>query len=281
MPCISARALQCAAAGQEFYRENTVIPRSLRPPPKSQDLCYPEHTDQTGRLEPVIDILHQIDQIGADAIIVSDLGLAHIARRLFPRLRLHASTQMGSIIPAGLRAIERLGFSRAVVARELTLDELRTVRASTALELEAFVHGALCYCLSGYCLASSFLGGASGNRGRCTQVCRRKFAGGGGQGYYFSARDLSLVDFVPCFRELGIAALKIEGRMKSASYAYTVVSAFRMLLDGTCSVDRARELLEQDLCRPKTVFFLNGLKQPGVIDATRSGVGRRLGKVLT
>ena len=80
--------------------------------------------------------------------------------------------------------------------------------------------------------------------------------------------------------KLGIAALKIEGRMKSASYAYTVVSAFRMLLDGTCSVDRARELLEQDLCRPKTVFFLNGLKQPGVIDATRSGVGRRLGKVL-
>ncbi len=231
-------------------------------------------------LEPVIHALYQVDQIGVDAVIVADLGLIRIARQTFPRLRLHASTQMAVHNSPGVAAVGRLGCSRAVVARELTMEELSAIRASASIELELFVHGALCYGISGLCLASSFLGGASGNRGRCTQVCRRKFAASSGRGYYFSPRDLSLVDFVPRLRGLGIAALKIEGRMKNEAYVATVVNAYRKLLDGELSPDSARELLAGDLCRPKTTFYLGGSAQRGVIDATRSGVGRSMGRIL-
>jgi putative protease len=230
-------------------------------------------------LEGVVHTLYQIDQLGVDAAIVADLGLIRIARQQFPRLRLHASTQAAVHNSAGAGAMQRLGCSRAVVARELTFEELRAMQDSAAIELEVFVHGALCYCISGLCLASSFLGGASGNRGRCTQACRRKFGTGTGQGYYFSPRDLSLADFLPHLRKLGIAALKIEGRMKNAAYVYKTVSAYRRLLDGDTSPAPA-ELLDQDLCRPKTSFFFKGREQPGVIDAIRSGVGRSLGHIL-
>jgi putative protease len=230
-------------------------------------------------LEPVVHTLYQVDQVGADAAIVADLGLIRIARRSFPGLRLHASTQMAVHNSAGIAAIERLGCSRAVVARELTFEELRAMQASSRIGLEVFVHGALCYCLSGLCLASSFLGGASGNRGRCTQACRRKFETGTGQGFYFSPRDLSLADFLPRLSKLGIAALKIEGRMKNAAYVYKTVSGYRRLLDGDTSRTPG-ELLDQDLCRPKTSSFFKGREQAGVIDATRSGVGSSLGKIL-
>ncbi len=122
-----------------------------------------------------VDFLYQIEQIGVDAVIVQDMGIARIAAAEFPRLRLHASTQTAVHNSAGADACRRLGFRRVVLARELTLAEIGTICAASKIEVEVFVHGALCYSISGECLASSFFGGSSGNRGRCTQVCRRAF----------------------------------------------------------------------------------------------------------
>jgi len=237
-------------------------------------------------LEPVIHTLYQLEQTGVDALIVADRGVIDIARKNFPGLRLHASTQMVVHNSAGARAAARLGLRRAVLSRELTLEEIRSIKKQAAIELEVFAHGALCYSISGLCLASSFLGGSSGNRGRCTQVCRRKFACGANRGalaggYYFSPNDLCAVSFVPELTGAGVAALKIEGRMKNAAYVYTVVSAYRKVIDGNITVEEARTLLEGDLGRKKTSLFIGGVRDTGIITAAiRSGVGEIIGSVV-
>ena len=234
-------------------------------------------------LGPVIHTLYQIEQIGVDALIVADAGVIDIAHRHFPRMRLHASTQMAVHNSAGVRAAQNLGLRRAVLSRELTLEEIGTIQKRAAIELEVFIHGALCYSISGLCLASSFLGGSSGNRGRCTQVCRRKFKTGTGaaQGF-FSPNDLCAFECVPQLMAMGIAGLKIEGRMKSAAYVFTAVDAYRRLIDGEISIEKARELSARDLARKKTTLFLLGAAgQSGVIDAaTRSGIGEYIGTVV-
>ncbi len=232
-------------------------------------------------LEPVIHALYQLEQIGVDAVIVTDAGIIDMARKHFPRMCLHASTQMAVHNSAGVRAAQSLGLRRAILSRELTLEEIRSIKKQAAIELEVFVHGALCYSISGICLASSFLGGSSGNRGRCTQVCRRKFRTETGAGYFFSPNDLSAIGFLPQVIELGIAGLKIEGRMKGPEYVYTVVNAYRKVIDGTISVDEARELLQHDLARGKTSLFLGSVHQSGIIEAAaRSGVGELIGTVM-
>jgi U32 family peptidase len=232
-------------------------------------------------LKPVIHALYQCEQIGVDALIVADRGVIDIARRYFPRLRLHASTQMAVHNAAGARAALRLGLKRAVLSRECTLDEVRTIKKTTAEELEAFVHGALCYSISGLCLASSYLGGSSGNRGRCTQVCRRKFFSGTGKGgCYFSPNDLCAVSRLPELVSAGVDALKIEGRMKNAAYVFTVVSAYRKAIDAQINVEEAQKLLADDLGREKTTLVLDGMRSPGIISASaRSGVGEPVGTV--
>jgi U32 family peptidase len=232
-------------------------------------------------LEPVIHTLYQLEQIGVDALIVADCGLIDIARKHFPRLRLHASTQMTIHNSAGVHMAQRLGLKRVILSRECTLDEIGSIKKQAAIELEIFIHGALCYSVSGLCLASSFLGGSSGNRGRCTQVCRRKFKTNNAAGYFFSPNDLSAIDFLPRVAGLGIASLKIEGRMKGPEYVYTVVSAYRKVIDGTISVEEARALLRHDLAREKCSLFLGGVRQAGIIEAAaRSGVGELIGTVI-
>ena len=153
-----------------------------------------------------------------------------MARDHFPGLRLHASTQMTVHNTAGVRMLERLGFTRAVLARELSLAEIAAIRAQTTIELEHFIHGALCFCFSGQCYFSSYLGGKSGNRGRCAQPCRRRYRFRQQEGYYFSTNDLSAIDLLPELANAGIMSLKIEGRMKSAEYVANVVAAYRMAL---------------------------------------------------
>jgi putative protease len=149
------------------------------------------------------------------------------------------------------------------------------------IELEVFVHGALCYCISGLCLASSFLGGMSGNRGRCTQVCRRSFSAPDNRaGFYFSPKDLSLVEQIQKLRHIGINSLKIEGRMKGASYVHTVVSAFRAVLDSPENISSSVEKLSMDFGREKTSLFFEGLDNNEVIVGNRpSGTGELLGAV--
>ncbi|MBD3243050.1 MAG: hypothetical protein GF331_20840 [Chitinivibrionales bacterium] len=232
-------------------------------------------------LEPVADLLYQLEQIGVDALIVADLGLIRLARKFFPSLPLHASTQMFVHNRAGLQTAKALGLTRAILARELTLEELTKLAAvSPRPQLEVFVHGALCYSFSGACLASSFLGGSSGNRGRCTQVCRRMFSHPGGRGSVFSLMDLCALPVVPKLRALGVSSLKIEGRMKGATYVHTVVSAYRRVLDNPEQAREAADELRFDMGRDKTCYFLGAPAVSGHISKRPyGGTGVYLGTV--
>ena len=170
----------------------------------------------------------ELYRIGIDALIVCDLGVISAIRRHVPDLELHASTQMSLHSTEGVVAAESLGVRRAVLARELSLENIRSAVENSPLEIEVFLHGALCVCHSGQCLFSSMVGGRSGNRGECAQPCRLPFNGGK---HILSLRDLSLANHIPSLIESGVASLKIEGRMKSPDYVYTVVSIYRRLLD--------------------------------------------------
>lgn len=176
---------------------------------------------------------------GLDAAIVQDLGVLSRLRDWFPDLPLHASTQMtmSGSLSAGL--LQELGVSRIVTPRELSLSEIRAIHETSDLEIESFVHGALCYCYSGQCLFSSIAGGRSGNRGRCAQPCRmpyRVFAKdreltAPDKGYVLSPKDLCTIELLPQILEAGVYSLKIEGRMKKAEYTAGVVSIYRKYLD--------------------------------------------------
>ncbi|HRZ87740.1 MAG TPA: U32 family peptidase, partial [bacterium] len=192
----------------------------------------------------VIEASASADLCGVDGIIIQDIGLYGILRRYFPSVRIHASTQMACYTLDGARQLADMGFSRVVLARELSLEEIRTIREGTAVELEVFVHGALCYSMSGLCLLSSHIGGRSGNRGRCAQPCRRRYrAEDGRAGHYFSMNDLCAGGSARDLARIGIDALKIEGRMKGATYAGAVSAYYRDLLDGKeMEAERDREL---------------------------------------
>jgi putative protease len=206
-------------------------------------------------------LLEYLAATGPDGIIVQDPGTAAMARSCFPSLKLHGSTQMNIASCRGVNLLSRLGFRRVILARELSLEEIRAIRERTNMELEVFIHGALCVSASGLCLFSSYLGGRSANRGMCTQACRRLYRSGGDQGYYFSPADLELVDYIPALADGGVNAFKIEGRMKSAEYVGAVVSAYRTVIDGLGgdrerAAAKAREILKNDFARSKTVFYI-------------------------
>ena len=171
-------------------------------------------------------------QLGIDGVIVQDLGLVGELRRIAPGLRLHGSTQMSVHTLGGVRLLADLGLQRVVLARELSLAEIEEIAASSPIELEVFVHGALCMSVSGQCYFSAMLGGRSGNRGQCAQTCRLPFSCPGGTGHDLSLKDLSLVDELPRLQALGIASAKIEGRMKRPEYVAAAVTACRRTLDG-------------------------------------------------
>lgn len=169
---------------------------------------------------------------GADALIVADLGGAMAIRRHLPELELHASTQMSGHNVAQAKLLSECGFSRMVCARELPKEDIDHLVKNSPIEIEAFVHGALCVCHSGQCLFSSLVGGRSGNRGECAQPCRLPYkTDAGDQSYPLSLKDLSLAEHITELINSGVHSLKIEGRMKSPEYVYGVVRAFRTLLD--------------------------------------------------
>ncbi len=236
-------------------------------------------------LPEAVSLLPALAGLGVDAVIVADLGLAAVARARFPGLRLHLSTQAGVHSSAGAAAAERMGCARVILARELTAEELALVRKRTAVELEVFVHGALCWSLSGFCLASSFIGGRSGNRGLCTQVCRRAFAADGAETSFFSLRDLSLLESVPGLAALGVDAFKIEGRLKGVSYVRAVVSAFRRAIDDPGSAAALKAELVADFAREKTTYFYGrgeGAMDEAILknDEESGAVGLPLGEAI-
>ncbi len=168
-----------------------------------------------------------IRRISPDALIMADLGAMRIVRRIAPELEIHASTQAGVHNTEGANEAYRLGCKRVVLAREISYDNIKAVTEASLPETEVFLHGALCVCHSGQCLFSSLVGGRSGNRGECAQPCRLPYNGK----YPLSLRDLSLAEHINELIDSGVSSLKIEGRMKSADYVYTVTSIYRRLLD--------------------------------------------------
>ncbi len=184
-----------------------------------------------------MDLIKDACELGVDALIVQDLGVAALVRAAAPGMELHASTQMAVMTPEGFRALADLGFTRAVLPRELSYEEILAIREATrdtGLELEMFIHGALCMCVSGQCYLSASMGGRSGNRGLCAQPCRLRFAADGGRrsDHALSLRDLSAVEAIPDLYEAGVLSFKIEGRMKRPEYVAAAVTACRNAVDG-------------------------------------------------
>ena len=189
--------------------------------------------------------LAPIYEHGVDAVLVQDFGVFRFLRHRFPDLKLHASTQMTVTGPDGALLLRQMGAERVVLSRELSLKEIAAIRSQCEIELETFVHGALCYCYSGKCLMSSLIGGRSGNRGRCAQPCRLPYDLFGSvsdakkrgslnrpeEQYLLSPKDICTLRLLPDLIDAGIASLKIEGRMKSAEYAAGVTAMYRKYID--------------------------------------------------
>lgn len=182
-------------------------------------------------LKDVVEMVAEVAYLRPDAVIIQDLGILYILRNYFPELVIHASTQMGIHNSAGVNVAASIGAERVILERQVTVDELEVLLGKTSLEVEVFVHGALCCSLSGVCTFSSWLGGWSGNRGKCKQPCRRRYFFEKGNGFFFSPQDLYTLDLIPRFKKMGVASLKIEGRLKKPDYITHVVKAYRMMID--------------------------------------------------
>ena len=185
-----------------------------------------------GEVEAAAQCVRAAAEAGADALILQDLAVAALAKQMAPGLLLHGSTQMSVHSPAGAQQLAAMGFSRVVLARELSLAEIRAIAESCPIELEVFVHGALCMSVSGQCYMSAFLGGRSGNRGGCAGPCRLPFAADGSGAAHLSLKDLCAVGSLPPLAAAGVASAKIEGRLRGPEYVAAAVNACRESLAG-------------------------------------------------
>ena len=197
--------------------------------------------------------------IGADAVLVQDYGLLkNLVRIDIPK---HASTQMQIHSLEGLEWCAENGLDRAVLARELTMDELKRIIPESPVETEVFVHGGLCHCMSGGCFMSAFIGGRSGNRGECAQPCRKFYEGDKHSGFLLSSADIYGIDHIQRLKKLGVDSFKIEGRMKSPVYGYLTAKAYRMARDGFVGpeLDETLELMEVAFNRGSAPVYLDGV----------------------
>ena len=227
---------------------------------------------KNNEIDQLIDVLSFLDSLKVNGIIIQDWGVYYIARKYFPHLNLHASTQMGNHNSAGVNYGAAKGIVRTVLARELTMPELEVISKQSKAELEVFVHGALCYSFSGMCLFSSYSGGQGANRGICKQSCRRLYQDGDEQHALFSLKDNQQIQNLQKLMELGIHSLKIEGRMKSADYVFQVCKAYRMAIDNPENIEIAAKMLEMDMGREKTEYFLGGNVSDGITDDPSTGI---------
>lgn len=206
-------------------------------------------------------------EAGLDAVIVQDLGAFLFIRDHFPGLSLHVSTQMTITGPYGAKLLKSLGASRIVPARELSLQEIVTMKRTADIEVETFIHGAMCYCYSGQCLFSSILGGRSGNRGRCAQPCRLPFQiNGGREEYPLSMKDMCTIHLIPKLMDAGIDSFKIEGRMKKPEYAAGVTAIYRKYMDLYTALKREGKeaqyaVTKEDIQKLKSLYLRSGLSE--------------------
>ena len=237
-------------------------------------------------LPEAIGLLHQVAPLSPDAIIAADLGLVRILHEFFPKIPVHMSTQAGCASAEAAEEFARMGASRVILERHLRKEEIARIAARSPVGVEIFVHGSMCYSYSGKCFFSSYLGGKSGNRGVCVQPCRRLYGHGGEPEAIFSTRDLSLLPHLPDLVPLGIAAVKIEGRMRGAEYVAGVVSAYRAALEGIRAgnpaegVAEGTRILSQVIGRETTPGLPGGARPGEVATGGESGnVGDLIGTV--
>ena len=228
-----------------------------------------------------------IYQIGADAAIVQDWGLAVLLKKYVPDLSLHLSTQGSVYNRSGVKNALKMGFERVVIAREMSIDEIREV--TDLCDIEVFVHGAMCMCYSGQCQMSRAIGGRSGNRGQCAQPCRLPYTDENGKtGYFLSPKDMCGIERLPELIEAGVASLKIEGRMKSPEYVATVTKIYRKYIDmyykeGRCNVsEEDKKTLMQIFNRGGfSEGYLGGLPKGGLLSGDiPKNSGIYMGKVI-
>ena len=209
--------------------------------------------------------IKDLDSIGVDAIIVQDLAVAEIAKRVAPNIHLHGSTQMTAATLDAVRFYESLGFTRVVLARELSLKEIQHICKHCKAEIEVFVHGALCVCYSGQCLMSSFIGGRSGNRGACAQPCRLPYELLDSKGesvlpkheaYLLSPKDLNYSEHMNELVAAGVTSFKVEGRMKKVSYVRQVIGTYREILDKASIQENQRKALASGFNRGFSTAYL-------------------------
>jgi U32 family peptidase len=227
-------------------------------------------------VQETLDLLQSLSDMEVDGLIVQDPGIFYLVRRWFPKIKLHASTLTTAHNHAGVNQLARMGADRVVLARELGLEEIEQIASRTKVDLELFVHGALCFSYSGMCLASSYRGGHSGLRGRCVQPCRLQFRQGRKEGYFLSCSDFSALPLIPRLKRLRIASFKIEGRMKSADYIAQVVRAYRLVLDAAPGEEKAaiaqgQEWLTLSPSRRLTAGYLTADAGAQVLAPHRSG----------
>ena len=280
---LGGEALQLRAARSAFSRENIadavayVHERERRVYVTVNSFAKNEEIPQAG------EYARFLADVGVDAAIISDIGVMAEVKRAAPDLEIHVSTQANCMNYAAARVYHDMGAKRIVLARETTLNEIAGIRAKTPpdLELEAFVHGAMCMAYSGRCILSSYLTGRSGNRGECAQPCRWSYAlteeqrpgeffpieEGNGYTAILSSHDLNCIDMLDELKSAGITSFKIEGRMKTAYYVATAVNAYRRALDGTDTIENCRRELEAIKHRPYSDGFYHGyLKENPVND---------------
>ena len=244
-------------------------------------------------VDKFLEYIEFIHKNNVDAVLIQDFGMFDLLRKTFPNLELHASTQMHIHNLDGVKLMEKLGMKRVVLARETSIDDIKYIKENSNVEIEVFVHGALCISYSGQCLMSSLIGGRSGNRGACAGSCRLKYDVIDDTGkmlnkdsYPLSTKDLNSLENIGKLIDLGVASLKIEGRMKSKEYVYKVVSLYRKAIDsyyknGKVIID------EDDMTELKKIFnrnytkgFLNNTENNDIINGYRPNhMGVEIGKV--
>ena len=249
----------------------------------------------TDELEQFERHVSQLAAAGVDAVLVQDLGAVRLIREICPQLSVHASTQMTMVSAETIHAIESLAIDRVVLARELSIDEIRKITSATQMPVETFVHGALCVSYSGQCLTSESLGGRSANRGQCAQACRLNYdlicdgehRNLGDNRYLLSPQDLAGYAHVPELIDAGVCSLKIEGRLKTPEYVANIVSHYRQAIDAAMSgrqihwTEEARREMEMSFSRGFSPGWLEGCDHKRLVPGlTSAKQGVRVGKVI-
>lgn len=232
--------------------------------------------------------LQDLEKVGVDAIIVQDLAVARLAKQVAPKLHLHGSTQLTATNLGTVKFLERMGFTRVVLAREMSLSEIEYICKHAEAEIEVFVHGALCVCYSGQCLMSSFIGGRSGNRGACAQPCRlpyellkdgKEVVNAEDEMYIMSPKDLNYSEHMAELLAAGVASFKVEGRMKKASYVKEVIGTYRQIIDRAGKTEAGdQEHLQAGFNRGFSTDYLDNTTSRNMITAVAPGNrGKRIG----